>query len=213
MKKYLLWIFSIALMTNAIALAHEGHEHASNLPTNVQWGVQGAKELINIHPLFVHFPIALLLTAIVFYLLGGILFRRESLLNTGKWTLFVGTLSAAATVWTGLQAANTVDHGGDIHQTMMAHQYLGFAILGISIVLSAWVIFTKANLPQKGKKLFFIVLILLGLVIIQQSDLGGRMVFLNGVGVGKKSMMQEQAHGHEAMDEPEEGQDHGDHQH
>lgn len=211
MKK-ILTFFAVGLFP-AIALAQEGHEHASNLPTNVQWGVQGAKELINIHPLFVHFPIALLLSAIAFYLLG-ILFRRESLLGTGKWTLFAGTLSAVITVWTGLQAAGTVAHGGDTHQIMMAHQYLGFAVLGISIILSAWVLFTKADLPQKGKKIFFIALVLLGFVIIQQSDLGGRMVFLNGVGVGKKSMMAEESHPPDHDGEAEaDHHDHGGHAH
>lgn len=211
MKK-ILTIFAVGLFP-AIALAHEGHEHASNLPVNVQWGVQGAKELINSHPLFVHFPIALLLSAIAFYLLG-ILFRRESLLGTGKWTLFAGTVSAVVTVWTGLQAANTVAHGGDTHQIMMAHQYLGFAVLGISTVLSVWVIFTKANLPQKGKEFFFIALILLGFVIIQQSDLGGRMVFLNGVGVGKKSMMAEESHSHDQDgEEAADHHNHGEHAH
>lgn len=174
----------------------------------VPWGLEGAKELINIHPLFVHFPIALLLTAIAFYCLG-IIFCRDSLLGAGKWTLFAGTLSAAGTVWTGLQAANTVSHG-DTHQTMMAHQYLGFAILGLSIVLSAWIIFSKANLPQKSKKLFLIILLFLGLVIVQQADLGGRLVFLNGVGVGKKSMMPEESHSH---DHKEEAHDHGEHTH
>lgn len=200
------------LVFPGIVLAHQGHEHASNVPANVQWGLEGAKELINIHPLFVHFPIALLLAAISFYLLG-ILFKRESFLGTGKWTLFAGTLSAAATVWTGLQAANTVAHGGDIHQTMMAHQYLGFAILGVSTVLSAWVIFAKANLPQRGKKFFFIGLLFLGLVIVQQADLGGRLVFLNGVGVGKKSMMAEESHSPDRGGEEANHHDHGGHAH
>ncbi|MDP3920745.1 MAG: hypothetical protein Q8R76_08075 [Candidatus Omnitrophota bacterium] len=82
---------------------------------NVQWGLMGLDELINIHPLFVHFPIALLLTSTAFYFLGSI-FKKEELLAAGQWALYFGTLSAAVTVWTGLQAAKTAPHGGDDHE-------------------------------------------------------------------------------------------------
>lgn len=160
---------------------------------NIDWGFQGLQEIINIHPLVVHFPIALLLTAIVFYFLGTI-FRKEEFLLAGKWVFYAGTFTAALAVWTGLQAANTVPHGGEAHQTLMAHQYTGFAVLALSILLSLWLILTKANIPGWGKPLFLIALFLLAAVIMQQADFGGRLVFLNGVGVGRKGMMEQ---GHE----------------
>ncbi|MBI3313906.1 MAG: DUF2231 domain-containing protein [Candidatus Omnitrophica bacterium] len=169
----------------ATAFAHKEHEHVSNFPLNVSWGIQGLRELINIHPVFVHFPIALLLTAAAFYFLGTF-FHKEDLFSAGKWVLYLGTLSAVAAVWTGLQAAGTVSHGGDLHQTLMAHQYAGFVILGLCILLSLWLIFTKANIPQKGKTWFLIILFLLAVTIVQQADFGGRLVFLNGVGIGRK---------------------------
>lgn len=154
------------------------------------WGFKGLEELLNIHPVFVHFPIALFLTSIAFYLLGGIL-KREDWLHVGKWLLFVGTLSTLFTAWTGLQAARTVSHGGETHTILMLHQYLGLAILGLSVALSVWVGIARENLPRKGKTVFFAMLVLLGLLVVQTADLGGRMVFLNGVGVGRKSMLQE----------------------
>lgn len=200
-----------------VAFAHEGHEHASNIPTNVEWGFQGLREIINIHPLFVHFPIALLLTAITFYFLGTI-FRKEELLSAGKWVFYAGTLSAAVAVWTGLRAADTVPHGGDMHQTLMAHQYIGVVILGLSVLLSLWLILTKANIPGRGKPFFVIALLLLMAAIMQQADFGGRLVFLNGVGVarlparqGRKSMVAENK---ENISTGElEHRDHGAHQH
>lgn len=211
MKNYLQWIFPAMLAMNTVAFAHEGHDHVINDPLQVQWGLQGAMELINVHPLFVHFPIALLLAAVTFYV-SGILFRQEGLLNAGKWTLFAGTFGASAAVWTGLQAAGTVAHGGDTHQIMMAHQYLGIAILTLSIILSFWVIVSKANMP-KAPKIFFMILLLLAAVITQQADLGGRLVFSHGVGVGKKNMVQQQASDHHAVGKPEEDHNHGNHQH
>ena len=173
---------------------------------NVQWGLKGFEELINIHPLFVHFPIALLLASSAFYFLGA-LFRKESLLEAGKWTLYTGAVGAVLTAWTGYEASQTVSHGGGMHQMMMTHQYLGFAVLGISLVLSAWVFFSKANIPVKGKPAFLLALVVLAAVLIQGADFGGRMVFLNGVGVGKKSMIKEMIADSHTQHE------HGEHEH
>ena len=211
MKKYLQWIFPAALIAAPIVWAHEGHEHVATDPTKVQWGLQGAMELINVHPLFVHFPIALLMVCVFFYA-AGLIFKKENLLIAGKWSLYLGTLSAASAVWTGLLAAGSVKHSGDTHQIMMVHQYLGITVLALSAVLSIWVLISKANTP-KAPKFFFLALLLLAALITQQADFGGRLVFLHGVGVGKKSMMQEQGHGGETMGGHEEGDPHGDHQH
>src|SRR3989338_6946161 len=121
MRKQLLTFLAMVIFPG-IAFAHQGHEHASNAPVSVPWGLQGIQEMINAHPLFVHFPIALLIACLFFYI-TGIIFKKENLLIAGKWSLYLGTLSAALAVWTGLRAAGTVQHGGDTHQILMAHQY------------------------------------------------------------------------------------------
>jgi len=164
-----------------------GPEHASNLPLNVQWGFEGIRELVNLHPLFTHFPIALLLSSVGFYLLG-LVFKKESLLNAGRWTLYFGTLGAAMAVWTGLQAADTVSHDETSHPIIMAHQYLGIAILVLSVLLSLWLLISKKSLP-KAKVVFMGGLFLIALLLLQQVDFGGRLVFFHGVGMGRKSFI------------------------
>ena len=195
-----------------IAFAHQGHEHASNAPVSVAWGLQGAMELINVHPLFVHFPIALLMACVVFYIVG-IIFKKGNLLIAGKWTLYLGTLSATFAVWTGLRAAETVEHGGGTHQIMMAHQYLGITILVSSVVLSLWLLFSKTNVPAKGRTFFVLALLVQAAILIQQADFGGRMIFLNGVGVGKKSAMVQESHSQNPGGEGTDHHDHGEHGH
>lgn len=198
----------MSLLTSTVALAHEGHEHAAADPSKVEWGLRGLQEAMNVHPLFVHFPIALLLTSTAFYFLGTI-FKKADLVAAAKWELYFGTLASAVTVWTGLKAAETVAHGGDTHQIMMMHQYFGFAVLGISLVLSAWVFFSKANIPGKGKPAFLLALVILAAVLTQGADLGGRMVFLHGTGVVKKSMMQQEST--ESPPPAHEGDEHHEH--
>lgn len=173
----------------------------SDLIVNVKWGLEGVKELVNLHPLFTHFPIALLLVSLAFYLLG-LVFKKEHFLKTGQWTLYFGTMGAVAAVWTGLQAANTVPHDDTTHAMMMAHQYLGIAVLVLSALLSLWLLISKSSLP-KAKPVFVGGLFLITALLLQQVDFGGRLVFFHGVGMGRKSFMMKTAEHH----------DHGSHQH
>jgi len=165
--------------------AHEGHEHASNAPTYVKWGLAGMQQLQNLHPAVVHFPIALLLAAVLFYVLG-IFLKKEEFNFGGKWLLYFGALSAGIAVWSGLRAANGVMHDEESHLIMMPHQYLGIAIFVLSLIFSGWVFISKKNIP-KQRCIFLGMLILLACLIIQQADFGGRLVFLKGVGVGNKN--------------------------
>lgn len=187
MKKTL-GIFLLLFLMSSPAWAHKGHGAVTH-PIHVSWGLQGAKEILNPHPLFVHFPIALLLSAVGFYFLGTIL-RKEHFFVAGKWTLYFGTLSALAAVRTGLQAAETVAHDEEVHQIMIRHQYLGIAILVLSILWSLWLVFSKANIPSRGRIIFMGGLLVMSAAILQQADFGGRMVFLKGVGVGRKNLEQ-----------------------
>jgi len=164
---------------------------------NVQWGFQGAMEMLNVHPIFVHFPVALLSTSFLVYLLG-VIFRKEELLAAGKWMLYFGTLAAALAVWTGLKAEETVPHAGEVHEILEAHENLGYVVLGLSVFLSLWTLVARTSLPKKGRIIFFAIFAVLALVISQTGDFGGRMVYLNGVGMGRKSMLGETApHVHE----------------
>ena len=57
--------------------------------------------LDNIHPLFIHFPIALLSTGLFFDLLAVIL-PREDLENAGFWCMLMGIISCLFSNFTGL---------------------------------------------------------------------------------------------------------------
>ena len=180
--------------------------------SNIEWGLKGLSDAANIHPLFVHFPIALLLTSFAAYILGS-LFKKEELLITGKWFLYFGTVAAAVTVLTGLEAEKTVPHGGGVHEILIMHKYFGYTVLGLSVLLSAWVLSSKAHIPSKGRVVFLLALALLAMVITQGADLGGRMVFLHGVSVGGKAAVEEaMSHGHDHGAEEHAGKEHGGHE-
>lgn len=158
----------------------------------VQFGLDGLINLQNVHPIFVHFPIGLLLASFAFYLIGLILCWEE-LFHAGKWTLLFGTAGALVAVLTGLQAMAGVPHFEDTHEIMMVHRNIGFGVLTISMLLSLWVLVAKQALPSKFRWAFLLLFFIATSAIGQGADLGGRMVFFHGVGVGRKEAIEEKA--------------------
>ena len=86
--------------------------------------------LPNFHPLAVHFPIALLFTAVLFDVLCLAL-RRQRWLDPAATSLYVlGTIGAAAAWWTGTQASTTMwDASGAAQAAMADHESLGLLTL------------------------------------------------------------------------------------
>ncbi len=197
----LLLLFIGACMFTASVFAHEhSHDHPLSEPIAgsqaktqetdtfspmtipMLHGVRNLKQ--NIHPIVVHFPIGLLGASFLFYVVG-LSTRHESLLQTGKWTIFAGTAGALAAVLTGVWAGNIVAHDEMTHAIMEWHEYLGFGVLSIGVLLSFWLLLTKTVIPKKGTWAFITLFTVLILLLIQQTDLGGQLVFLYGVGILK----------------------------
>ena len=59
--------------------------------------------LETIHPLFIHFPIALLSTGLFFDILA-LMFHNEDLEHAGFWCMFMGLISCLFSNFTGLMA-------------------------------------------------------------------------------------------------------------
>jgi uncharacterized membrane protein len=136
----------------------------------------GVQHLQNIHPLVVHFPIAFLVGAALFYFLGWI-FKNDTFLTTAFLLLILGTLSAGAAIGTGLYAEDGVMVSRSVREHLLdVHEKFMFGTLGLSIVLSAWA-FIARPIPKKGRLLFLLLfLVLLGIISVG-ADYGARMVY------------------------------------
>jgi len=136
----------------------------------------GAQHLQNIHPLIVHFPIALLSAAALMYWLG-FLVRRESWQWSGLWTLVLGVLGAAAAVATGLYAAPGVMLAPSVKTALLAyHKQTMIAVLILSAALALWAIAARP-MPARGRGAFLAMLVLVVALIAKGADYGGRMVY------------------------------------
>ena len=136
----------------------------------------GAQHLQNIHPLVVHFPIALLFAAMLIYWLG-VFARREAWQWSGLWMLVLGALGAAAATATGLYAAPGVMLAPSVKTVLLAnHKRLMIAVAILSVVLALWAIAARPT-PARGRKVFLAMLVVVVALIAKGADYGGRMVY------------------------------------
>ena len=130
-----------------------------------------------LHPIAVHFPIALLLTSLFFQ--GGYRFlKKEGWDKTSTALLFLGTIAAVIAAGLGLLAEETVPHVPSSWEYFYNHKRLGLITAGLFAVLSLWRLFFSGRWP----KIFFWVWILASVVLIVTAYFGGELVFQFGVG-------------------------------
>jgi uncharacterized membrane protein len=136
----------------------------------------GVQHLQNTHPLMVHFPIAFLMGAALFYFLALIV-PRDTFATTAFLLLILGTFSACVAAGTGLYAEEGVMVSLSVREHLLEqHEQLMLATTGLSIALTLWA-FISRPFPKKGRFFFLLIfLLLLGLMSLG-ADYGARMVY------------------------------------
>lgn len=142
----------------------------------------GLSALDNVHPLLVHFPIALLSIFVLLDICGTWANKAEWRRGAG-WFLYSGALFAGFTVVAGLLAAASIAHGGDEHEIMENHEHLGIAVFLLAAVLAAWRWFAKGQIAGPANTLYLLCAGILAGVLMFTADLGGLMVYKYGVAV------------------------------
>ncbi len=138
-----------------------------------------------IHPMIVHFPIALLLTATLISFLA-VLFKnkREELKIVLYWIMILGSLSVLAALASGLyEDARGVVHDDAIHEIMEVHKLLGFIITAAFVSVTLWFVFRKRKIQYRELLLITLFLIATSSVLVYSAYLGGKMVYEEGTGV------------------------------
>lgn len=149
------------------------------------------------HPLLVHFPIALLMTALLLDGLAVVL-KRSGLHRVALCNLSLGTLGSVAAVWTGYRAAEIGRHSFEIHQVMELHRKLGIATLVIGILVVAWRLWKRDQIGAKSRALMLAVMLAMMGTLGYGAHLGGRLVYEFGVGgrFGSPEPHADTAHSH-----------------
>jgi uncharacterized membrane protein len=133
----------------------------------------------HLHPMIIHFPIALFISAMGFWA-GGLLFKKKSLQQTAVYLYVLGAFIAPLAVQTGLWEA---EHLGVMHPIVEIHERFGLLTMWSSL-LSLPILWIVKRKKEKAFNTVFAICVLLvvGFVVITAYN-GGRMVYEYAVGV------------------------------
>ncbi len=136
----------------------------------------------NIHPITVHFTIALFSLAVLFEILGWLLVK-ESFKSAALWNLMFALPAAIASVLSGRFAASAAGHNEIIHEVIETHETYGYVVLGIIAVMFVWRLFRRGKYVRKLQALFIVTGITCFVVMSIGAYYGGELVFTHGMGV------------------------------
>lgn len=157
----------------------------------------------NWHPIFVHFTVALLSIATLFYLLALSLTNhrwKDQWMTVANWNLWLGTAFAIATGIAGWLAYNSVAHDAPSHAAMTDHRNWAFATLAIFIPLGIWSLWQTRKNKILGKP-FLILMLVATAMLASTAWRGGEVVYRFGLGVMSmpETSGSGNGHGHDDM--------------
>jgi uncharacterized membrane protein len=141
----------------------------------------------NIHPLVVHFPIALLVIAVLFDA-ARLYFKDESWLQKAALALYAsGSVGLIAAFWSGRRAVETVSVTGDVIPVVTSHEDWALYTLIYFLVFTAIRFVTWWKELEKGFLLPLLVLIGFGGagMLWYTGERGAELVYKHGVAVGE----------------------------
>ena len=142
--------------------------------------------LVPLHPAIVHFPIALITTALI---LHGIQLWKPNWLGrvVGMWLMGLATIFSIAAVLTGQKEAAKAGEIGYPTETLIfieRHETLGkIVVWGAILFFVSWVyLFLKYKNDLRIDRLALAFLLLLFLIVTVSAYTGGQLVYIHGVG-------------------------------
>ena len=135
-----------------------------------------------IHPLIVHFPIALLFTSVFFDLLG-IITEYKNLRQTGFWLLILGLIGGIVAAIFGFWVEEAVEASGvpelavDRHETFAV---ITLIVFGILLIIRWWI----RNRWSVRDRVIYLSGAMVGLLLLSITGFyGGELVYRYGAGV------------------------------
>ena len=139
----------------------------------------------NIHPMIVHFPIALLTAGLVADLLSLILSRRPALRDAATWLYCAGAASAIAAYLTGENAADSMLLPAEVASLVDVHDNWAFRTMLLFTLLAAARValpFFMTPKPPLWWAAFVLGLAGMGL-LFETAEHGAQLVYEHGLGV------------------------------
>jgi uncharacterized membrane protein len=151
----------------------------------MQTAFPGLHAMQNIHPLIVHFPIALWIAALLFEIVS-LVRSSEDWHRTAIRLLYLGTFFGFAAAATGWIAQKSVPPAGDAHNVLELHETLMLFAVSVAGWLSI-VAYLRPRLSSAQRKMFLAGLVVLVLLTVIGSDRGAELVYRYATSVSSSS--------------------------
>jgi uncharacterized membrane protein len=144
---------------------------------------------LNHHPMFVHFPIVLWLVALLFELLG-VWRGSEELQRTSSRMLYLGTLAAVVTIFTGFAAQKSIPPG-EAQRVVGIHETLMLLSTSLALALSIFAFLTRRASEPSRRRWLLLGLFVLGILMTIGADRGAELVYGYGAAVNWSTAQQQ----------------------
>ena len=164
----------------------------------------------NMHPIFVHFTVALISVSTLLYFIGFVISRfklGQELLLTARWCLWLGALAAVATVIAGFIAYYSVAHDAPSHLAMTEHRNWAIATLIVILCValwSGWLYYKK----RSTQLLFIVGMFVASGFVMTTAWYGAEVVYRYGIGVMSLPKTTGEGHLHDNNHSKTEGMEH-----
>lgn len=138
--------------------------------------------MLNPHPLFVHFPIALWVGALLFELLA-VARSSEEWHKTAVRLLVLGTILAVPAALSGAFAEASVPETGPAKDAFEFHETTMYVTSSYAVLLCGFAIIKRKNFTPGLRKIFLLGLVVLAGLLTVGADRGAQMVYEYGVSV------------------------------
>jgi len=133
----------------------------------------------HLHPMIVHFPIALFMMALVLDLVSFIT-KKETFHHSALTLYVIAALMTPMVVRTGMLEATKL---GLSHPLLDKHRTFALWTMWTSLMSLPLLWLIKKETPKYFRMIFFVFLITVAVLVSIGADIGGRMVYEYGVGV------------------------------
>jgi uncharacterized membrane protein len=138
--------------------------------------------LHTLHPAIVHFPVALLLCALLAELVW--LWRKADFWrDMAFWLLLGGTLGTGAAALTGGWAEDSLTMSNTLHEAVEQHETIGYILVWLYACLLVWKILRRQTMPAAENRIFLGALLVATVLLVYSGWLGGELVYEYGAGV------------------------------
>ena len=133
-----------------------------------------------IHPIVVHFVIAMALITVVFDLLG-VFTGRRNLFEVSFWNLLVATVAIFVAIIFGQIEAGLATPYGASRDILNYHSTLGWSLAVILSLLTGWRYVARQKDPTVLPRGFLIIDSVLAILVFCQVYLGDKLVWIYGL--------------------------------